>query len=329
MSAIATAGRINTADIDEHRQAVDPWDVVFRQMAPGRFEGTLEFVQVDEFMVYREHWSKKVVVNGAAPAGFFMFGSTLVPNNHISWCGSAACPESLAFSMPASELDFIIPTHGKHVVLLAPESIAEDYAHVFGNALQLLRGSYHVACNRALGRQFIRMLDDVISRYINHPQTLSDPGIAASVRHQLLDELTQLLACKDASSSAMTRQRGQQIFRAASEYIHSTRAAIPIPELAAATHVSPRSLERAFSKTVGVSPIKYIRWHRMNGVFRELARLRPSPGAVSQTALKWGFSEFGRFSGEYSVLFGENPSMTLASPRNRYRPRLAELITRR
>jgi AraC-like DNA-binding protein len=62
-----------------------------------------------------------------------------------------------------------------------------------------------------------------------------------------------------------------------------------------------------------VPPARYLRLRRLNAVRRELLRAKPGTVRVTDTAMRWGFWELGRFAREYRALFGELPSETVAS----------------
>jgi AraC family ethanolamine operon transcriptional activator len=71
-------------------------------------------------------------------------------------------------------------------------------------------------------------------------------------------------------------------------------------------------VELLFQDSLGIGPSAFIRHQRLHGVRRALRTAPPVAGAVKESALKWGFWHMGHFSREYSSLFGENPSATLA-----------------
>ncbi len=76
-------------------------------------------------------------------------------------------------------------------------------------------------------------------------------------------------------------------------------------------NLSERSLEYGFKEYLGVTPIRYTRIMRLNGVRFELLSSLNECTNVSDVAIKWGFLELGRFAGEYKQLFDELPSQTL------------------
>lgn len=84
------------------------------------------------------------------------------------------------------------------------------------------------------------------------------------------------------------------------------------PELARVAHVSVRSLQEAFSRDLQSTPMAVLRSVRLEAAHRTLSMADATETTVSETALQWGFSHFGRFSALYRATYGESPSQTLA-----------------
>jgi AraC-like DNA-binding protein len=82
-------------------------------------------------------------------------------------------------------------------------------------------------------------------------------------------------------------------------------------ELAEVAGVSIRSLSRAFTRRHGVGPMKFLKQRRMEAVRMELINTRPENAKVSDIALRYGFTELGKFSLLYRSLYNEKPSETL------------------
>ena len=95
------------------------------------------------------------------------------------------------------------------------------------------------------------------------------------------------------------------------DYLQVHAAQLPtIPELCKIASLSERSLEYGFREYLGVTPVRYLRVVRLNGVRRDLLA-STSKETIVNIALNWGFLELGRFAGEYRQLFEERPSDTL------------------
>jgi len=99
--------------------------------------------------------------------------------------------------------------------------------------------------------------------------------------------------------------------RRAIDYIEANLAApISIADIAEASRIAGRTLFQYFRDFRGTSPMRYMRDARFEKVRDALTRAQPGE-SVSQVAMRWGFSHFGRFAVEYRKRFGESPSETL------------------
>ena len=90
--------------------------------------------------------------------------------------------------------------------------------------------------------------------------------------------------------------------------------ALYIPELCSEIAVSERTLRVCCEEQLGTSPKRYLLLRRMNLARRALREGAATATTVTEIATRYGFWQFGRFSGEYRSLFGELPSTTLARP---------------
>jgi len=100
--------------------------------------------------------------------------------------------------------------------------------------------------------------------------------------------------------------------REAVEYIH-THARLPISatDIAQAVNLSPRGLQQAFSRQLGVTPTEYLRGVRLEHVRAVLTNMHPDAGTVADVAREWGFVHLSRFAASYTEKFREYPSDTL------------------
>ncbi|WP_420031488.1 AraC family transcriptional regulator [Streptomyces sp. cg28] len=84
--------------------------------------------------------------------------------------------------------------------------------------------------------------------------------------------------------------------------------------LAAMGQVSLRTLQEAFRKHVGMSPMAYVAEVRLQRVRMQLRTSPPGSATVTNVAYQWGFAHLGRFALRYRARFGETPSQTLRTP---------------
>lgn len=86
---------------------------------------------------------------------------------------------------------------------------------------------------------------------------------------------------------------------------------IGLEELSHSAGLSHRGLENLFRDFIGLSPMAYLRNHRLQLTRRALLAEKPDSGVVKRVALDAGFWHLGRFAGDYRALFGESPGETL------------------
>lgn len=116
---------------------------------------------------------------------------------------------------------------------------------------------------------------------------------------------TEALAESEGAASSTAAKRAIDLMHAHPETPWSTA------DLARATGVSARALQRAFERSDQPSPMAYLRRLRLHRVHTELAASSPESVTVTMVAGRWGFMHLGRFASQYHQLFGESPSETL------------------
>lgn len=75
--------------------------------------------------------------------------------------------------------------------------------------------------------------------------------------------------------------------------------------------ISDKTLETSFKSLFGITPKHFKYLLRLNRAHEDLQLADAQTTNVSDIAIKWGFSHFGRFAKDYKSLFGVLPSETL------------------
>lgn len=89
---------------------------------------------------------------------------------------------------------------------------------------------------------------------------------------------------------------------------------LTVEDIARAAQVTPRTLQLAFRVFRGTTPMGFWRDQRLVRAHCDLIAAGPD-ASVTDIALRWGFSHFGRFADLYRKRFGQSPSVTLRSAR--------------
>src|ERR1700751_2136813 len=100
--------------------------------------------------------------------------------------------------------------------------------------------------------------------------------------------------------------------RRAIAFIHeNAHHDIGLSDIAAAIHVTPRSVQYTFRRHLGTTPLKNLRRVRLDRAHRDLQAPDPAVDTVMAIAGRWQFGHPGRFSIAYKEAFGTPPSRTL------------------
>jgi AraC family ethanolamine operon transcriptional activator len=319
-------GRLESGDVDEHSRLVEPWEVKMRQISPGQFRGRIEYLQVNGILIYREHYTHRVMGAGATPSGYFMFGSPASPQDDIAWCGENIRPERVAFSRSRAEIDFVIPEGSFHVVALVPEDKLLGYMDDGHREQLAAKERHHLLCGTRLGNALIATIHRLIDAFSTNPELLASQTLRPAIEWQILGALVHALHVVEGDPERVPLRSRRLAFLRAIDYAEDIRRPISGPELAKVAGVSRRTLELSFAEFLGISPARFLRWHRMNRVRSDLLVSEPGSTRVKHVAAQWGYTEMGRFAVEYKRLFGESPSESLVHKASKPPVRLADVL---
>ncbi|NOR55195.1 MAG: helix-turn-helix domain-containing protein [Sulfurovum sp.] len=93
--------------------------------------------------------------------------------------------------------------------------------------------------------------------------------------------------------------------------LNSLEERITIQSITEQFKVSDRTLETSFNSLFGITPKHFMDLLKLNHAHQDLQNSYRQITNVSDIAIKWGFSHFGRFAKDYKALFGVLPSETL------------------
>jgi AraC-like DNA-binding protein len=124
----------------------------------------------------------------------------------------------------------------------------------------------------------------------------------------------------DQANRDVVHSRASIVRRAETFFREHLGEAVSISQLSTVVGVSERSLRNAFYQVCTTSPKKYLRLCQLHQVRRTLRSAPDDHAAVTVAATRHGFYELGRFAGQYRMVFGEPPSVTLHRARREPMP---------
>lgn len=140
-----------------------------------------------------------------------------------------------------------------------------------------------------------------------------------SVRARCLDVLRDVLRQSEPRSPVgrPVASYRRLIIRTREMIQYGEQVSPTVADLCESLHVSPRTLQYAFQKSLGISVAAYVRSVRLDRVRRALSDPTREVPRISDVATRWGFWHPSQFSRLYFRQFGELPSETLAQTRRR------------
>jgi len=276
-----------------------------------------------------------VIKIGRITAGYLRFGdamrirTTEATNYHldIPTAGSSAMrsgseppvyatPSTAAVFMPGRPADLDCDRDCAQICLMFPaEELHTELENLLGEpAARPLEFSRPMDLTTPAGAMFIQTLRMIDLASAPGNQLLDHPLAALRLEQALM--LTLLLTQPNNYSAALEeppKLTGPTPIAKTIELIR-TRPEHPwtVAALAAEVAISVRSLQVGFSRSVGQTPMRYLRQVRLERVHDELARAEPGATTITEAAARWGFTHLGRFASEYRKAFGELPSTSLA-----------------
>ncbi len=302
--------RIVTHNTEEHAAAWRGWHIMCDQVSDGRFQGMITDIRLPGMQLVRDRSNQALVKRGRSTDGTISFSipATIDTNNfycngHISESGrmlivpSAGLPELqtpstldlLCFSV---EKSLFQKTIDKQLIPFDVDARLE-----LPMLADLPHDSDLSACLMAV------LSSDVAVPLLQHSR------VQDGIKDTLLQHVVDVIDTDD--NYLITPLAKKRMVDRAREYVMANLDTPPtILELCNVVGASRRKLQYCFQETFGMSPVTYLRIMRLNAAHRDLLNGHPLT-SIQETAAKWGFLHFGRFSSEYRALFGELPSDTL------------------
>lgn len=148
------------------------------------------------------------------------------------------------------------------------------------------------------------------------PALLAHPEASRGLEQALIEAMVNCLGGHVGEDRPARRQHAaimRRFHRVVEEHLGEP---LYIPELCREVGASARTLQECCQEHLGMGPKHYLLLRRIHMVRRALRDADPAETTVTETAMRYGFWQLGRFAVEYKRLFGEAPSTTLADSVN-------------
>jgi AraC family ethanolamine operon transcriptional activator len=305
-------------DVLEQASALPFWSQDYIQLEKGAFSGATTSVTGRNMQIFRESMNRAVDQIASAPDETYVIGIPTIIDGEASWGGEPVKADSLITLEPNAELLFRTSHFSEITAAVIPASHLEEYAEaVEGIDLRKIMDNVNPVeiIPADISQKFLSNLNSCTD-YIS--KSGDNPNIQHILRHYEDDLLDSCLQALIHAADCKERHHDQRIHRYVVSRVRDLTLScdgepLTIGEICISLCISRRTLNHAFSRVLGITPVEYMRFIRLHRIRAELQESPSEITTIANVAAKWGFWHMSLFSRYYRELFGECPSVTLES----------------
>jgi AraC-like DNA-binding protein len=299
-------------DIDQFRAHLLTQDIEPIQLSMGRLNLGFASLAFDDMVITRLDCNRKVADRLCMDPSWLLLAVLLAPQR---WGAYMAPADSLVVIAPGTEYRNSVPEGFRCVETAVRLDLADEIGL---GPLCLLKGAPAIMpISAASARRAEHRVDLLLDQ-----AATSGLAVISGEKADILREGCQDFLCflRDTGLSltrglaTAAKATGNEHFALAQDALQAIETS-PVDEppsvefLAKALSTTRRTLLSAFQDTLGTSPSRYILARRLSRARRDINCGKSH--SVTDAALEYGFTHFGRFAYHYRHPFGETPSTTL------------------
>lgn len=309
-----------SSDVLQQAEALPFWSQDYIQLDKGTFDGSVASVSCHGIQIFRESMNRSVDQMASAPANCYVIGLPTVVSQDSSWGLLPVQADSLLTLDKNAELLFRTSHLSEITVAVITAHRLEEYAAKIewvdiGKTMTKVKPveKAHTLAAVRLHNALIGGLD-----YIG--QLEDNANIEQAWRHFEDELLASCVAALLQTQDNPNRHHDHRIHRYIVNRVRELTLSsqgypLTIGELCTSLRISRRTLNHAFARVLGITPVAYMRNLRLHRVRAELQSSTFQISTIANVASKWGFWHMSLFSRYYRELFGECPIETLERAR--------------
>ena len=283
------------------------WDILHYQIGRGEYTAQLQGLYTSRLQMAICRYNVDVFEHGAIPRETGVIGFTF-HQDRSHYCGGVLQDDEIPILCLGEEYELktkgVVSTLTMAVDMDLLQQVARECtSHELSRLITNKRLSIHPDARIRVRNRLAALLASLLA----NDQLHLDDRQQALLERVILE--TVFMHVRDKTRDLPSAQRLQAALLARKYIVANPRAELDISRLCQVTGCARETLHKGFRERYGMSPGRYLRTIRLNGVRAELLRTRQY-GKVAEIAMKWGFSHLGRFSRYYRQLFGETPRET-------------------
>ncbi|MEO0538179.1 MAG: helix-turn-helix domain-containing protein [Cyanobacteria bacterium P01_A01_bin.123] len=301
-------------DIDEIVEAVRFWDLESTQLRPGTVSGQLCQIQMEGLQVIYTQMGCTVRTRGNAPPNTIAFGIAKNRVGRTVWQGHEFHYDQVIVNTNR-EVDLKTPDDYEQFVLTVDKTLLFEIADncYRRNLAKELRQKSVLDSDPVALERLRKMLTALFEANLGQGVSLAGVEVPGQAAERLIAGLIEAIpAPEDAQQQKLRPFKRTRLAKRVEAYmLDHLDVPLSLQDLCEVAGTSERSLHYAFHDLFDMSPMAYLKAHRLNQVRRRLKVSPPNSNRVIDIAKQWGFNHMGHFSVDYKAMFGESPSVTL------------------
>jgi AraC family ethanolamine operon transcriptional activator len=307
-------------DVLQQAEALPFWSQDYTQLDKGTFSGSVASVNCRGIQIFRETMNRAVDQIASAPSNCYVIGLPTIVDHDSSWGLLPVQENSLLTLDKNAELLFRTSHLSEITIAVIAAHRLEDYAaqvewidisQVMEKVKPVERAQLAVA----------ERLHNVLIGGLDHIGQMDDNDDIEQIWRHFEDDL--LASCVTAlvqTKENPNRHHDQRIHRYIVNRVRDLTLSsygypLTIGELCTTLRISRRTLNHAFARVLGITPVAYMRNLRLHRIRAELQTTPYQVSTIANIASRWGFWHMSLFSRYYRELFGECPNETLERSR--------------
>ena len=287
---------------------------IYTQLKPGRLEVDYEEAWLGQAQIFCESLNIGAHIQATPPKHLLPFAFILPSTTGATFCHQETKGGSIA-KVGGEDWDVAFSGGFKYVCAAFDKSyFFQSYRDLTGADIEPhIKTSQLAQIVPTSSFAYGRLIIEAMSKIRQNKGLLAKADMMRLMTSQLANSIVQGLHHENnPPAGKVNLGKSSLAVKRVIDYLNVHARDLPdMPTLCSIAGVSERTLQYGFNQRLGVTPIQYLRYIRLNGARSELQKLTPKDSFVVDVATRWGFIELGRFSRDFKALFGELPSVIL------------------
>lgn len=312
---------VTSTSLEAHARVQDPWALDYVQLSQGRFHGHIENIHMPGLTLVHETLSVATRQRGRLNDSAYGF-AVRDPSSADFFSNGRRMPANAIMCGKGDEIDITTPERSGFIGMAVQRDLLEPLwqsmyrkplATWLDQHLVLETTSVKAAALWTHHRAAMGQARDLIDRQ-------ASAGALLQLRDEVLAQWLETLPAQvDLSDLPTLKRRKQVVDKACERMMAQVDAPESLLSVCSRLGVSVRKLNYCFQDVLGISPNKYHKLMRLNGLHRALTQAQAGDNVQDLAAL-WGFWHLSQLARDYKRQFQVLPSTTLKQAQSSARP---------